>query len=98
MMTDPDWAHLGRVTKWLSLATIDKYQAGVQEHGGHLPNKGGLLREAESEVIDQAVYLHTLREQLLRVEKWMEHGETNKARIALRFILRGTATDLFPED
>ena len=96
-MTDADRQHASRVARWLTDATLAKYEAGVAHHGGHLPNKGGLLHEAECEVLDQAVYIFTLREQLQRVEKWIEDGNTENALIAIGHILRGTPLDRFPE-
>jgi hypothetical protein len=98
MMDEPDRQHALRILNWLSEAVYDKYQKGVAHHGGHLPNKGGLLREAECEVLDQAVYVFTIREQLLRVEKWVEYGECEKALIALHHILHGTPADTLPTD
>jgi hypothetical protein len=97
-MDEPDRQHRARILKWLDLALSWKYELGQQQHGGYLPDKGGLLFEAENEMIDQAVYLQTLREQLLRVESWIEHGATDKALIALGLILRGSTYDRFPED
>jgi hypothetical protein len=97
MMDEPDRQHALRILNWLSEAVYDKYQKGVAHHGGHLPNKGGLLHEAECEVLDQAVYVRTIREQLERIEKWTEDGKTENALIAIGHILRGTPRDTFPE-
>lgn len=98
MMTDPDRDHALRIVNWLSESVYNKYAAGIKKHGGHLPNKGGLLNEAECEVLDQAVYIFTLREQLLRIEKWIEDGKTEHALVALNHLLRGTPLDTFPHD
>lgn len=98
MMTDPDRDHALRIVNWLSESVFNKYAAGIKKHGGHLPNKGGLLHEAECEVLDQAVYIRTLREQLGRIEKWIEDGKTEHALVGIGHILRGTPLDTFPAD
>lgn len=41
-----------------------KYKKGQKEHGGNIWEKAGMLANAEDEVNDLVVYLHTLREQL----------------------------------
>lgn len=95
---DADREHALSVINWFSEASFNKYAKGIQEHGGHLPDKGGLLHEAECEILDQAIYLRTVRAQLLRIERWLEHGATEKALIAIGHVLRGTPLDLFPDD
>ena len=97
-LSQPDHQHLTRIVNWLSESVWNKYAAGIQKHGGHLPDKGGLLHEAECEVLDQAVYIRTLREQLQRIEKWIEDGKTENALVAVGHILRGSTLDRLPED
>lgn len=54
-----------RDVKYNILKDIDaKYRAGQLEHGGNLWQKTGLIDEALNEVVDLAVYLYTLKEQL----------------------------------
>jgi hypothetical protein len=96
MMNEQNREHALRVVNWLTTAVWNKYDAGIVKHGGHLPDKGGLLHEAECEVLDQAVYIRTLREQLTRIEKWIEDGNTENALIAIGHILRGSPRDRFP--
>ena len=97
-MNEQNREHALRVVNWLTTAVWNKYDAGIVKHGGHLPDKGGILHEAECEVLDQAVYIRTLREQLLRVERWLDRGALDKALIAIGYILRGSPQDTFPED
>lgn len=93
---EDDRAHVGRVIDWLVENIYKKYSAGIRRHGGHLPDKGGVLHELECEVLDQAVYASTLREQLGRVETFLEDGRIEDAMIALRHILHGTPADRLP--
>lgn len=97
-MNEPDRQHATRVVNWLTEAVWNKYDAGIKRHGGHLPDKGGLLHEAECEVLDQAVYIRTLREQLARIEGWIEAGRTEDALIAIGYILRGSPLDRLPPE
>ena len=98
IMDEPDRQHALSVISWFSEASFDKYAKGIKEHGGHLPDKGGLLKEAECEVLDQAIYLRTVRVQLQRVERWLEDGKTENALVAIGHILRGTPLDRLPRD
>ena len=93
---DEDRAHAHRVVGWLTSAVWNKYAAGIKKHSGHLPDKGGLLHEAECEVLDQAVYIQTLREQLERVYESMQEHEFSVAMDALGLILHGTPEDRLP--
>ncbi len=93
---EDDRAHCNRVISWLATAVTNKYAAGCRSHGGHLPDTGGLLHEAECEVLDQVVYVSTLREQLVRVEGFLEAGRVQDAMIALNHILRGSPADRLP--
>jgi len=93
---EDDRAHVARVIDWLTEAVAAKYAGGIRRHGGHLPDKGGVLHELECEVLDQAVYAQTLREQLVRVEGFLEAGRVEDAMIGLNHILRGTPADRLP--
>lgn len=52
------------ISRKLSRDLREKYRAGQQEHGGDIWTKPGMLANATHEVIDLAVYLYTVREQL----------------------------------
>jgi hypothetical protein len=57
-------SHL-RDVKYNILNDLDrKYRQGQIEHGGNLWEKPGMLDNAIEEVIDLAVYLYTLKEQM----------------------------------
>lgn len=60
--------HLSRVKRRVAARIDRKYRAGHREHGGKLWEKpaSALIEEALNEVIDLAVYLETLKEQLQR--------------------------------
>lgn len=63
-MTPEHEAHLAHL-KAVIAADIDaKYRAGQIEHGGNIWEKPGMLDHAIEEVLDMAVYLYTLRDQL----------------------------------
>lgn len=65
-MTDEQWKHLQSIQYLFNTRVADKYQKGVQEHGGNLwdmPSKD-LLDNALDEAIDQVVYLLTLKQTL----------------------------------
>lgn len=70
--------HLAALNKDHAKFMTSKYLAGVEEHGGHLRDWTPLqlIDEALNECIDQFVYLHTLREKLLAMEK--SDVQTNK--------------------
>jgi hypothetical protein len=61
--------HLARIKTTVAELIDTKYRAGQKEHGGTLWLKPGLLDEAINEVIDLAVYLLTLKEQIDNVVK-----------------------------
>jgi hypothetical protein len=42
-----------------------KFRAGQIEHGGNIWEKPGMLEHAIEEVLDMAVYLYVLRDQLM---------------------------------
>src|SRR3990167_2526215 len=56
--------HANRIENWFSRLMHKKYEAGQKEHGGDLWDKTGMLTHAIEEVIDLAVYLQTMEEQL----------------------------------
>jgi hypothetical protein len=68
-VTPEQEAHLGRLKTTFSLVCERKYRKGQQEHGGDLWQKSELelVDDAIDEVIDQWVYLSTLREKLATV-------------------------------
>jgi hypothetical protein len=61
--------HLQRVIDGFSRDVRAKYEKGQQEHGGNLWQKPGMVDHAIEEVLDLAVYLYTLREQLAESDK-----------------------------
>lgn len=64
--------HLARIkANFLDLVDT-KYRQGQAEHGGQLWTKPGLLDEAINEVVDLAVYLLTLKEQINDLKKEYE--------------------------
>lgn len=67
-MTNEQEAHL-RDVKYNVLKDLDaKYRAGQEKHKEFLPDKSGLIDEAIAEVLDLAVYLYTLRDQINNVK------------------------------
>lgn len=66
-MTYEHEKHLGRIKTQIIDLIDAKYRAGQEEHKGNLWEKSGLLDEAINEVIDLAVYLLTLKEQIVKV-------------------------------
>lgn len=62
-------AHLKRIVDRFSADVSAKYRKGQAEHGGNLWQKGGMIDFAIEEVIDLAVYLYTLKEQVEEAEK-----------------------------
>lgn len=60
-------AHLNRLTKKFIADTSVKFKKGAQEHGGDLQDMPilDIVDNALDEVIDQWVYLTTLRERLV---------------------------------
>lgn len=63
-MTHDHEAHLQRILGAVTRDIDAKYRKGQVEHGGNLWLKPGMLDNAIEEVLDLAVYLYTLREQL----------------------------------
>jgi hypothetical protein len=65
-MTPAQGAHASRIAQGLSATLLAKYERGVVEHGGNLWERTPLelVDEALAEVLDQFVYLTTLREKL----------------------------------
>ena len=66
-MTPSQEAHLARVQERLSQLVDAKYRAGQEEHGGFLFRKK-MLPNVMDEVLDLAVYVLTLEEQLEEVK------------------------------
>lgn len=62
-------AHVSRILTRFNAALRAKYEKGQQEHGGNLWQKSGMIDFAIEEVIDLAVYLYTLKEQMEEAEK-----------------------------
>lgn len=67
-MTVEQEAHLERVKKEFVALVDAKYRAGAEEHGGELLALPvlSILDLAIDEAIDQAVYLLSLKEKLVR--------------------------------
>lgn len=70
-MTIAQEQHLQRVKDRFDLDVDTKYRAGAREHGGTLLDASALwlIEEAMKEAVDQYVYLMTLREKLLSLER-----------------------------
>ena len=98
VLSEQDHQHVLSVMAWFSDEAMAKYTRGVAEHGGHLPDKGGMLAEAEAECLDLPIYLRTLRDQLRRIESWLEHGRVEDAKLGLHCILHGTPADRLPQE
>ena len=63
------------------MALVDaKYSAGYRKHGGQLWEHPALLGEAINEVIDLAVYLLTLKEQLNAAKPVEESRSERRAK------------------
>ena len=56
--------HLNRILAEVTRDLRAKYENGQREHGGNLWLKPRMLENAIDEVLDLAVYLYTLKEQL----------------------------------
>lgn len=67
-MYHSDEHHLQAILATLEERVSEKYHKGCAEHGGHLWEKSGLIDEALNEVVDLAVYLITLKEQISQVQ------------------------------
>ena len=63
-MTPSHYEHLDDILAELEERVTEKQENGQVEHGGKLWKKPGLLDEALNEVIDLAVYLITLKQQI----------------------------------
>lgn len=64
-MTQEQEEHLQSVKDKFCQDLDKKYRAGQKEHGGNLWDKEGLLDFAIEEVLDLAVYLYTLKAQVM---------------------------------
>lgn len=60
--------HMEHIVAVASDKIKQKYQRGVAEHGGFLPDKPNLIDEAIDEAIDMVVYLITLKDQISPTE------------------------------
>jgi hypothetical protein len=78
-MTDKDEQHIKLIAAQFGYDMAIKYEKGVKEHGGHLPDKPGLFREVKNEAIDQMVYIFTLRDQLENVLSMMVEAHSEKS-------------------
>lgn len=68
-MTKEQEDHL-RDIKYNLLTDLDKkYRAGQIQHGGNIWEKQGMIGNAIEEVLDLAVYLYTLRDQIGKVKE-----------------------------
>lgn len=67
-MTEEQQAHVDRIKSDFRGKVQAKYANGVKEHGGNLWERDALylVEQAMDEAMDQYVYLHTLRERLLK--------------------------------
>lgn len=61
-MTHQD--HINQIVKEFRQEAKRKYMKGVEEHGGHLWKKKGLIDMAIEEAVDQVIYLLTLKKQI----------------------------------
>lgn len=56
--------HLELLVAETGMLIRDKYEKGVEEHGGKLWEKRDLIDMAIDEAVDQVVYLLTLKQQI----------------------------------
>ena len=89
-------SHAIAIVNWVARALLDKYANGQESYGGFLPEKGGLLREIECEVLDQAVYVRTIRMQLDSILDALNRGDVDIAKTSLKMLLRGSTKDRLP--
>lgn len=78
-MTPERERHLRNIKHWF-LSDVDiKYRKGQAEHGDDLFKKANLIDDALEEVLDLAVYLYTLRDQIKDVQTKFDelYGQTN---------------------
>ena len=67
-MTPSHYDHLDDVLSELEELITDKYEKGQIEHGGKMWKKSHLIDEAIAEVVDLAIYLITLKQQMEKRE------------------------------
>jgi hypothetical protein len=91
-VTPADEATIAQVVEWFSSEARTKFCKGVEEHGGTLVQKGGLLGELEAEELDQIIYSRTIRAQLQSVLHLIQ-SDPGLAYRQLRCILHGTPAD-----
>lgn len=68
-------AHIEGIVERVSADLRTKYAAGQKEHGGNLWEKPGMIDYAIEEVLDLAVYLYTLRDDLRRLSNYVPATE-----------------------
>ena len=85
--TEKDRTHVLTICRRFAEEATRKYVAGVREHGGHLPDKPGMLANLRAEVLDLAIYQDTLTDQLRRVLALMDEARYAEARTSLAAVL-----------
>lgn len=73
-MTPEQEGHLQSIKDWFVGEVDSKYRKGQAEHGGNLWMKSGIIDMALEEVLDQAVYLYTLREQIKAIQQHFDEA------------------------
>jgi len=68
-MTPKHHAHLDSIVSRFSESLRAKYTAGQKEHKGKLWQKKHIIDMALEEVLDMAVYLYTLKDQIEELEQ-----------------------------
>jgi hypothetical protein len=67
-MTSKQKEHINNICKYFKDKAVNKYKKGAKEHGGNLWEVEGLIDMALDEVIDQFIYLTTLRQQIIKTK------------------------------
>ncbi len=57
-------AHIAHLLTVIAGEATIKYLDGFKRHGGHLERKRGQLKRSVEEVLDLAIYLYSLRDQI----------------------------------
>ncbi len=92
-MTKKQLGHMRAIGESMVKKLDAKYRKGQKEHGGNIWEKAGMLANAEDEVTDLAVYVHTLRGQLEEAVSLMRAGTPvamSKARDIIKKIIGRT--------
>ncbi len=68
LLTEEHREHAAKIALDFQKEMMKKYEAGAREHGGHLKDMSAkdLIDNAIEEAIDTYIYLHELREKLIR--------------------------------